>query len=250
MQREFAQMGVQWRVADAKAAGLHPLYALGGNIPTFSPTSGVGIQAPATGGEGRRAMGRALADAGQTIGRAVAAQETADQRMTRQAQLATLAAQSEKDYAIASYYRSRAAVDAAQAGAPFPDMGNAAGWVSPGSGGSGSLIHQGGNVIDKRGNVIAPSVMFDRIEHKPGTQVSRSSNFPSQEAGVSPHWKTYQFSDRGMLIDLPAGSSASEAWESLAESKLLLWMVVNHNMEKYGPAWLGGFIDVVPDLFK
>lgn len=36
-QKEFAQKGVQWKVEDAKNAGLHPLYALGANTTSFSP---------------------------------------------------------------------------------------------------------------------------------------------------------------------------------------------------------------------
>lgn len=38
--REFAQSGIRWRVQDAKAAGLHPLAALGGS--TSSPSISVG----------------------------------------------------------------------------------------------------------------------------------------------------------------------------------------------------------------
>lgn len=38
-QREFAQSGIQWRVEDAKKAGIHPLYALGANPVNFSPTT-------------------------------------------------------------------------------------------------------------------------------------------------------------------------------------------------------------------
>lgn len=36
-QREFAQSGLQWRVADAKKAGLHPLAALGATGASFQP---------------------------------------------------------------------------------------------------------------------------------------------------------------------------------------------------------------------
>lgn len=39
LQREFAQNSIQWRVADAKKAGIHPLYAMGS--PTMSPSVGV-----------------------------------------------------------------------------------------------------------------------------------------------------------------------------------------------------------------
>lgn len=37
-QKEFAQHGIRWKVADAKAAGLHPLAALNTNTATFSPS--------------------------------------------------------------------------------------------------------------------------------------------------------------------------------------------------------------------
>lgn len=39
MQREFAQNSIQWRVNDAKKAGLHPLYALGANGTSYTPQS-------------------------------------------------------------------------------------------------------------------------------------------------------------------------------------------------------------------
>lgn len=39
LQREFAQNTIRWRVEDAKAAGLHPLFGLQGNNATFSPNA-------------------------------------------------------------------------------------------------------------------------------------------------------------------------------------------------------------------
>lgn len=59
LQKDFAQQGVQWKVADAKAAGIHPLYALGANTHSFAPVS-VGDS-----------LSPAIANAGQDIGRAV-----------------------------------------------------------------------------------------------------------------------------------------------------------------------------------
>ena len=41
-QKEFAQNSIQWRVEDAKKAGLHPLFALGGGGASYSPSSQVG----------------------------------------------------------------------------------------------------------------------------------------------------------------------------------------------------------------
>lgn len=60
-QREFAQKGIQWKVQDAKAAGIHPLFALGASTNSFSNV---------VGGEG---LGEGIEKAGQDIGRAVSA---------------------------------------------------------------------------------------------------------------------------------------------------------------------------------
>lgn len=57
-QERFAKHGIQWRVNDAKAAGLHPLFGIGGSGSSFSPnpvTVGDGTSisaAPGTAAEG------------------------------------------------------------------------------------------------------------------------------------------------------------------------------------------------------
>lgn len=66
------QTAVQTRVADARAAGIHPLYAMGASLPTFSPVS--------VGGVSGNPMGNAIAAAGQDISRAVNATAPADIR--------------------------------------------------------------------------------------------------------------------------------------------------------------------------
>lgn len=71
-QREFAQNGVRWKVDDARAAGVHPLFALGASTHSFSPVS--------VGGGADSSMGDAVASAGQNIGRAVQAGMTRDER--------------------------------------------------------------------------------------------------------------------------------------------------------------------------
>ena len=43
LQREFAQHGIQWRVADAKAAGIHPIVAMGANVQSGKPIP-IGMQ--------------------------------------------------------------------------------------------------------------------------------------------------------------------------------------------------------------
>lgn len=74
LQREFAQNGIQWRVNDAKAAGIHPLYALGGGGATYSPS------AVAIGDNRSSDLGRDLANMGQGLGRAVAATASKEDR--------------------------------------------------------------------------------------------------------------------------------------------------------------------------
>lgn len=67
MQREFAQNGISWKVADANRAGIHPLYALG--APTMSPS--VSSFSP---------MGEALSRTGQDVSRAMNATRSVEQR--------------------------------------------------------------------------------------------------------------------------------------------------------------------------
>lgn len=43
LQKEFAQNGIQWKVEDAKRAGIHPLAALGAQTASFSPVSVGGV---------------------------------------------------------------------------------------------------------------------------------------------------------------------------------------------------------------
>lgn len=60
LQKEFAQNGIQWKVEDAKKAGLHPLYAIGASTATYTPVS-----------QDSSAMGNAVADAGAYLGKAI-----------------------------------------------------------------------------------------------------------------------------------------------------------------------------------
>lgn len=66
-QREFAQMGIRWKVDDAKAAGIHPLYALGAQTHSYSPVS--------VGGGGNW-----LGEMGQDISSAIARQQSQEER--------------------------------------------------------------------------------------------------------------------------------------------------------------------------
>lgn len=80
-QREFAQNGIRWRVDDAKAAGIHPLYALGANTSSFSPIS--------IGDTRSSSPGQAFRDSGQDVSRAISATRTAQERKFSELQLAS-----------------------------------------------------------------------------------------------------------------------------------------------------------------
>lgn len=68
LQKDFAQQGIRWKVDDAKAAGIHPLYALGANTTSFSPVS-IGND-----------LANGIAASGQDIARAVDATRTNGER--------------------------------------------------------------------------------------------------------------------------------------------------------------------------
>lgn len=67
-QRDYAQHGVSWKVADARSAGISPLAALGASTSSFSNVVG------------SDALGQGIADAGQDIGKAVKAQASHEEK--------------------------------------------------------------------------------------------------------------------------------------------------------------------------
>lgn len=72
-QKEFAQQGIRWKVADARAAGLHPLAALGANTLSYSPVT--------ISGGGGSSLGAAVSSMGGDIGRAINSTRTAPERL-------------------------------------------------------------------------------------------------------------------------------------------------------------------------
>lgn len=70
LQREFAQNGIQWKVEDAKKAGVHPLYALGAPTISASPSYVADTALP-----------NAFSEMGQNVTRAIEASMTRDDRV-------------------------------------------------------------------------------------------------------------------------------------------------------------------------
>lgn len=101
LQQEFAQNGVQWRVDDAKAAGLHPLAALGAQLASSSPIaisgtspSGSVPQAPTassnfTPAQADTSVGSAMSNFGQDLSRSISAVATEWERQKEVANAAS-----------------------------------------------------------------------------------------------------------------------------------------------------------------
>lgn len=85
IQREFAQMGLQWRVKDAIAAGIHPLAALGFQGPQYSPVMSIDGGAPPP-----DPNSSTFSNMSQSFGRAMASTMTKEQRLLNQLQLSSM----------------------------------------------------------------------------------------------------------------------------------------------------------------
>lgn len=101
--REAAQMGIRWKVEDAKAAGLHPLFALAGSGATYNP-------APAT------AFAESMRSAGQDLGRAAQAAMTPAENEARDLQTELLKSQIAESDARRGLLESQTARNYQQAG--------------------------------------------------------------------------------------------------------------------------------------
>lgn len=78
LQKEYAQNQIQWRVEDAKKAGIHPLYALGAQGISYQPLQSADVNGIA---EAAQSVNRGLSSAGMQMQQmAIAQQELATQR--------------------------------------------------------------------------------------------------------------------------------------------------------------------------
>lgn len=75
-QLDYAQNAIQWKSADAKAAGIHPIYALGAPTHSYAPVSLGDSLSPA------------ISNAGQNIGRAINSVSSQETRSTAYTQAA------------------------------------------------------------------------------------------------------------------------------------------------------------------
>lgn len=132
-QKEFAQSGIQWKVEDAKKAGIHPALALGAQPASFSPSVSTGD------------LGSGIAAAGQDISRAIDTTRTSSSRQdafTTTMQSLTL----QKAGLENEYLASQIAKIKQQVGPPMAPTGTFQDYLIPGQTGSGLPVpksHEG-----------------------------------------------------------------------------------------------------------
>lgn len=132
LQREFAQNGIRWKVADAKAAGIHPIYALGGSGASFSPVS-ANFSADTS-------LGSAFAQAGQDLSKSIDRTRTQGEKVTaftEAAQKLELENKSLQNDVLRTEIASKTAQLRQNAQPPFPAQGDA--YVIPGQSNSGLI---------------------------------------------------------------------------------------------------------------
>lgn len=229
--REFAKMGVRWKVEDARAAGLHPLSALGIS-GSASPPILVSPQAQ-FGGSDSAAKFKALGTMGQDISRALLATESADAKIERLTRLEVAQAAIAKDHAQAAYYHSlanRANVEVY----PLPDLGFA----------RARPLNVETTVEGKPVGGGAAGRARDSVQYEPDKVVSAHSRDSSRSAGEHPLWQTMRHSDmpgrRRVPMDIYRTDDPSEQFSEGGVSMRL--ELIKRNVQRYGWGWLLDYI--------
>lgn len=212
LQREFAQHGIRWKVEDAKAAGLHPLYALGGSGASFTPSAQTIM--PDT------SQASMISSMGQNLSRAAeSALQSEDERAIKNAQLEALRAAAFKDFALGQAAASESA-RRAQALQLTTD-GTAASFPVPNDRYDPPLQ----TWVD--GQPVNPDVRsLPPITYPPKPPPYLTDN-------VQPGFQRFNVPGLGEVI-LPAASSMAEAVESM-ENPVIQAAILAANTAHYGP---------------
>lgn len=194
-QKEFAQNGIRWRVADAKAAGIHPLAALGTNTASYTPSGTIGSTSDYSW----------LSDAGQGIGRAVEAglsrKERADMQAKRE-QAADLDMQTKQAQLEGVQLDNQARkLDMVRQMAQDAERSYIHQQLGPNFPGSPTLI-------DGQGDSARDTYPTGRTKEKPSEVVSSNPGDSSTQAGTPPDSRIYSTpTGRAVLLNEDAGDS-------------------------------------------
>lgn len=192
LQREFAQNSIQWKTADAKAAGLHPLYAMGSAATPYSPTTY------------SDSMGPALASAGQSVARGYAAnqaQKNTDRQYNKSVSDSNFMRRMQQDRMILEQQKLKAEIN-------YTDMMSAS---------IAARARQAGN---SQQDLTVDGLSSDLAQDKGQTQVvpkeltPNKPGSPSIEAGENPLWVIEKAGRKFKSVRL--NDEAAEAYGDLA----------------------------------
>jgi len=214
-QKQFAKKGIQWRVNDAKKAGLHPLYALGAQVPAFSPVMD--------------ATGSHLAQMGQDITRARKATLTPHEQKLLDLQVATAQAGLDRTYAETALLQSERLKNVSQQFKWLPEPNTR-------EAGNNANTVFGGQAIDVRRQKVPLQHVTPVAPDLPS-----GSGVPGIVAGIPDGWREFNMPG-GSTVFLPTSSGdMSQGLEAASESATLMKMIDNLNREhnpRYRPGQL------------
>lgn len=222
-QKEFAQHGVSWKIADAKAAGLHPLFGAGLTGSTFSPTFQASQGQAYTGHQAPRQYAPPveqptdyswLASLGQLMGNWLGSQQAG------QAQQQQAAKESDQQAIITEH----------------PGGGRTI--VYPIKGLESQVQ---GRPLDAP---MATMGVADVFSSRARALTSSSKSYVTSPDD-KPFWERFSFGS-GFSVLLPKTSEPQEVFE---DKPLWFWaMVAKANVKEYGPGWLSQARQQFPSL--
>lgn len=204
-QRNVMQNAIQWRVEDAKKAGIHPLFALGAQVATGA-SGGTFVGDP---------LGPSLAEAGQNISNAVvrsSARLSPEETQRHQLDMALGVKAMQKTDAEIDLIRQQSNALNAPGGPPGLQNENNPELYGPGNG-------------------------FFQV--KPAEVTSSKLNYPTIEAGLKPGESEEHMPWGPMVVPKLQGESYYEMKESMSPIDYLA--MVKRNIDLYGWDWLVNF---------
>lgn len=214
LQREFAQHGIRWRVEDAAAAGLHPLFALGGGGAAYSPTIAVG----AAGGVPDSGSSNVPELPGQDVSGAARRGMTPEEKEMMDLRLQLLRSQIQHQDALTNAIDAKAAKDRQ-------------GDVS------------GGGAVSTEGALTSHPLFADAVKPKPADMISRESGWPGVTAHLGqgrPHMAEMVSPGGGFRYLWPISGDGGPS-EDLDVT--LVPLLLGANVERFGWRW-------IPNLFR
>lgn len=214
VQREALQNGISWRVADAKRAGIHPLYALGAPPMNMSPVVM------------EDQLGPALRNAGQNVADTIRSAQTPEQRAAQSMDYQLAASQVSKNDAERDYYTALAAGQ---------HQKNLQTINAPGPYGTGVQpeLHGMGQMPTGSGRGI--------IDLKPAENISPKGGADWSAAGQNPNMEL-RMVDKGLPMYMPLAQGDSME-ETLSEMSFPAYAgLLMRNARIFGPGWMKDYV--------